>query len=115
MLLSGVTSTSHPTILSMRITDPLAHLSVVRGGDHTSSINSSPRHDTVGTVFCLPLGRVFLVCPPPPKKTTAKTWGSSFRVSLPESCHGAQTWPVLYFPTVHEGLGSLAERGTTQC
>lgn len=70
MLLSGVTSTSHPTILSMRITDPLAHLSEVRGGDHTSSINSSPRHDTVGTVFCLPLGRVFLVCPPPEKNNS---------------------------------------------
>lgn len=83
MLLSGVTSTSHPTILSMRITDPLAHLSVVRGGDHTCSINSSPRHGTVGTVFCLPLERVFLVCPPPRKKQQQKPGEAPFVFHCP--------------------------------
>lgn len=99
----------------MRVTDPLAHLSGVLEGDHASSINSSPRHSTEKTTFCLPLGRVFLVCPPPQEKK--KTWGSSFRVSLPKSCYGATgiASTVLCFPMVHEGLGSLAECGTTQC
>lgn len=65
----------------MQVTDPLAHLSWSVAGTTLTSI--SPRCGTEGTTFCLPLGRVFLVCPPPQEKKQQKPGEAPFVFHCP--------------------------------